>query len=222
MDKRTALVAATTFSVTLLAGGMHAGAEQPGESQCVVCSEPDQVYRCVVETPGVSVPVRALQYFCVRRIAREFGHGRCTARRADDAGAGCADAALVIERRFSYSGPLPRILRKLAEGEARPPAGAGARETVDGEPRTLVEFTNRAVEASGETVKKAGDTVIGVTRKAGRTATDVAKSAGAEVGKAAQKTGKVVGKAARTVGETLKDAAKSAYDCVRSFFKDCN
>ena len=65
---------AAAVAVGALAGGAAA------QEYCVSCSEPNAVYRCVIEgaRPGGA---QSLQVLCVTTMAKEGGHATCAVKR---------------------------------------------------------------------------------------------------------------------------------------------
>lgn len=211
-----------------------------GQPYCVSCVGPEQSYACFVETPPGLQAKQSLQLYCVFQLARQGGHQSCSVKRSS--GGNCQG----IETVLSYSGPSEPAPQPsdfetatASEGEpymepaatdpgvadsARPPAAGEPehqppeQEKKSGEPRTLIEATERAVDSSGEqlgkagkAVKNAGATVGDVASKATKTVVDATKDAAKSVSDVTTKAGKAVGK-----------AAKSAYDCVTSLFSKCD
>lgn len=175
---------------------------------CVACSAPEQTYVCRVNAPRADAGDNALQLFCVVKTAKDGGHASCAVRR--ETGVPCDGPV----RLYTYDGPaIPQSLRSNArQAPQRPPgqddiAIPAAPPQKGGEPETLVDMTSRAVDAG-----KGG-----------------VKSTGKAVGKAAGGTGRVIGKAGKSAGKQVgkgvrgaKSAARYAYDCVKSFFRNCS
>ena len=127
-------------------------------SYCVICKGPDQTYVCRVTGEG-SRPSDALKLYCVIRTAKEGNHASCSAERGSPACNG-------VEKVYSYDGPLippdlaadPRVKRlmdKAAQDQqtfAKPKGDA---------PKTLVELTGRAVNASRQGWRNARSAIGG-------------------------------------------------------------
>lgn len=192
--------AAALLSAT---GGGIAGAQPV----CVVCTEPAQTYVCRVDTTSVAPDSKAMQLYCIVRTAKEGNHRACAVSRS----AARCDG---IEKIYSYDGPaIPAALESAAAralapaGEAAPEPAAPARDVAgNGPPETVAEMTARAARASRERLRTTGETVTTVTRRTGERVGSAAQG----VGEAAQITGRVVGRTART-----------AFDCVRTLFRNC-
>jgi hypothetical protein len=159
---------------------------------CVVCAGPEKVYRCEVETADVAAPAhRSLGIYCVTRLAKDGGHDSCAV------GRGGLEACAGETRVIAFEGTVPQPGSTIASPDAAKTEPAQQQQS--GPPSTVVEATQRAVAASGQGLKKAGETVTGATKATGET-----------VKTAAEKTGQAVG-----------GAAKSAWRCLTSLFSDC-
>ncbi len=187
---------------------------------CMSCSEPDQTYICDVDTPDGTPGSGALQLYCAISIARDHNHGSCTFRRVE--AAQCQGTRLT----YTYQGPrnpLPDESRDLAVQE--PGNDEQFRTEVDSvepgepseqqgkknkEPKTLVDFTEQAVENSADQLKKTGKAVGDATAKTGEFVAESTKKAGENISGAAKK-----------VGKSVQESTKSTWKCLTSWFSDC-
>jgi hypothetical protein len=116
------------------------GAEA-GDTYCVTCKGPDQIYLCRVNG---DVRSDAAKLYCVVRTAKEGGHASCGAREATAACNG-------VEKVYSYDGPAipdglaedPRVKKVLGRIEKDQKAF-----DKEDEHKSLVEVTGQAVSAS--------------------------------------------------------------------------
>jgi hypothetical protein len=140
--------------------GLASGAA--AQEFCVVCSEPNALYRCVIDgaRPGGS---QSLQMLCITTLARNGGHGACAVK----GGTVFQCSAPVVHVPWISSDGTPSVGQSPAAGEAAP---VGKPEEP---PRTVVELAKRANEQTAEQFKKAGENV---------------KSAGQALGDATKKT----------------------------------
>ncbi len=202
----------------LLLGAMVAEAVQAESQQyCVACKDPDKTYICQVDTPHANPSDKGMQLYCIIQTSKDGGHQSCEVR-ADNP-EGCAGTL----KSYSFQAPtLPPELRstvnrlrnkneKKQEEQTLPPQKGG-------EPETLIDLTGRAVRASRKGLSNTGEAVSGATGKATGTVGKAARGVGKGVTKAAGK----VGSATKKTGGAVGSAAKTAFDCVKSLFKDCS
>lgn len=161
----------TAAAAILLAAQAVAGSPSAG-TVCVQCYGPEQVYRCEA-TDDLPIPQNAAGLFCVSRLASEYGHAGCGVRR---------NAAVCEGVQVSYP---------YQNHQEAPAAGGEAAVSGGTEPSTLEEFTKETVDASAESMKKAGESL----GNAASTTADAIKGAGAAIGTATQKTLKCLGSA---------------------------
>ena len=66
----------STFSVLMLVGLLAESGAASAQEYCVACSEPDAVYRCIIEgaQPGGAQP---LQVMCITAMAKAGNHATC-------------------------------------------------------------------------------------------------------------------------------------------------
>jgi hypothetical protein len=186
------------------------------QQYCVVCKDPDQTYVCRVDTPHANPSDKGLQLYCIIRLSKDGSHNSCAVR------PGSTDACDGPVKAYAFQAPaIPPQLKstinrmrksreKDAEEQTLPPQKGG-------EPETLIDMTGRAVKASKQGLSNTGQAVG-----------SAASSTTGKVGKAARGVGKGVTKAAGKVGSATKktgsavgSAAKTAYDCIKSLFKEC-
>lgn len=117
------------------------------QEYCVACSEPEAVYRCIIEgaQPGGAQP---LQMLCITAMAKAGGHATCGVKRGTV---------------FQCDGPVKRV-PWVAAGEEIPapiatPRPADKPADPSAPPKTMLELTDRASKKTADDMKKAGDTV---------------------------------------------------------------
>ncbi len=212
------MLGAATMLLCAQPGLVDARANAADTTICVVCTDPDQTYRCSAlredGTPGNS----GYQFLCISEIAREMGHRSCAVRRQNIKD--CDGIEKVVSYRENspadtIPGAVPRDPAISPGDNTGVPADAAGGDTAgndgnDEEPKTLLELTDQTVKNSQEQIKKTGETISGATKATGRKISDAAKKTGSTVGGAVKKTGEMIG-----------GAAKSTYHCVTSLFTDC-
>ncbi len=135
------------------------------QEYCVACTEPNAVYRCVIEgaQPGGSQP---LQTMCVNALAKAGGHASCGLRKGTV---------------FDCNGPTKRVPWTASAGETPTPIATPKPNAVPTDPKeppkTMLELTDRANKKTAEEMKKAGETVK-----------DGAETMGESLGRATKKT----------------------------------
>ena len=191
-----------------------AGAET--RQYCVTCKEPDQTYVCQVDTPHANPSDKGLQLYCIIRTSKDGGHRSCAVQ------SNSADGCTGPVKTYSFQAPvITPELRSTVDRLRKPNEKKADEQTLPpqkgGEPETLIDLTGRAVRASRKGLSNTGQAVSGATSsttgKVGKAARGVGKgvtNAAGKVGSATKKTGSAVG-----------SAAKTAYDCLKSLFKEC-
>ena len=197
---------------TVLLGTFPAAAE----SYCVACFGPDAVYRCVIEgKPEGAAPDPRHQIQCIKVLAKQGGHTRCSVERFSTEG--CTGAIKVIDPTAAPMPLAPPPSEAAApglEGPAKaavpaglppapepPPAVAAPADSAAGAqpagepPRTVEELAKSTVQST----KKSLDTVTGTVK-------DTTQKAGDQI---------------EGVGSAIGSAAKKSWRCVSSFFNDC-
>lgn len=187
------------------------------QDYCVICSDPDQTYRCQLNTLGASSGNKGMQLYCIIRLSKDGGHKSCAVRAASSA---------VCEgpvRTYAFTAPaIPSKLKNAADkirnsGNGTPDIQETPANQNEGEPKTLFEMTGRAVKASRKGVKNTRQAVGGAAGATTRKVGNAARGAGKGVTKGAQK----VGAATRKTGSAVGNAAKTALNCLKSWFKEC-
>jgi len=156
---------APLLAILLVGGSTAAGAQE----FCVACTEPSQVYRCVIDR---AVPTGIpLKLPCVGTLAREGPHASCSVRGGTV---------------FECAGPVRRIdARQAADLLSRPPPAtaegqvpAPQRHAASPQkaeeppvrpaasPRTVEELARQVSRDSGDAIGKAGATVVEQSRRA--------------------------------------------------------
>lgn len=205
------------FIAGLLYMAIGSGAALAGTQQyCVVCKDPNQTYVCQVDTPHANPSDKGLQLYCIIRISKDGGHNSCAVQ--SNSTVAC-DGPI---KAYAFQAPaIPPKLRATVDRLRKSREKDVDQQTVPpqkgGEPETLIDMTGRAAKASKQGLSNTGQTVG-----------SAASSTKGKVGKAARGVGKGVTKAAGKVGSATKktgsaaaSAAKTAYDCLKSLFKEC-
>jgi hypothetical protein len=122
-------------------GGVIAQAE--AQEFCVACTEPNAVYRCVIEgaRPGGRQP---LQLLCAVAMTKAGGHGACGVRTGTV---------------FECDGPVRRVPWTAYNAAAVPapdPAPAAAKDANE-PPRTVEEAIKRANEKTAEQLRETNE-----------------------------------------------------------------
>ena len=184
---------------------------------CVVCKGPDQTYLCQVNTPLNSSSDKGLQLYCIIKMSKDGGHKSCAVR--DDTSEVCTGPT----RTYTFQTPaIPPQIKSAVEKIRK--SGNDAKDDQEtlpkqkkGEPETLIDMTGRAIKASRKGLKNTGQAVSGAASSTTQKVGKVARGAGKGVTKTAKKVGSVTKKTGSAVG----NAAKTAFDCIKSLFKDC-
>lgn len=185
---------------------------------CVICNGPDQTYQCQVNTPTNSSGDKGLQLFCIISVSKEGGHKSCAVR--DDTSAVCAGPV----KTYTFQAPAisPQLrsavdnIRK-SRGEVRIDQAVSPKQK-NGAPETMIDMTGRALKASRQGLKKSGQAVGGAASSTKQKVGQAARGAG----KGVTKTAKKVGSATKKTGSAVGNAAKTAYNCLKSWFKECS
>ena len=125
------------------------GAAAAAQEYCVVCSEPNALYRCVIDgaQPQGGQP---LQMLCVTAMAKAGGHSTCTVKRGTV---------------FDCDAPVRRVPWTASNAPAATAPGASAAPADPGStkgspedpPQTVVEMAKRANQQTSDQMKKAGE-----------------------------------------------------------------
>jgi hypothetical protein len=147
------------------------------QEACIVCTGPEQTYLCSVEKSDkirkfAAAADKAIQFACIKEMAKIGGHQTCRARR--DAATSSADLALcdglpqtvllgsLLEAaeletaaQIAVTPPAAKVVpQKLPPGSSPPDA-----------PKTVVEMARRANEQSAAQLRQAGEQVGTVVEK---------------------------------------------------------
>jgi hypothetical protein len=139
------------------------------QEYCVVCSQPNAVYRCVIDgaQPQGGQP---LQMLCVTAMAKAGSHSNCSVKGGTVFD--CDGAVRRVPWSATNAPAAPIAPQQPAAGaQADPPASP------EGPPQTVVEMARRANQQTTEQMKKAGENI-----------TQGAKSVGDAVSNATKKT----------------------------------
>ena len=190
---------------------------QAGELICVSCDGPSRTYVCDVDAGSTSVDRAALQLYCAINIAKDQQHATCSYKRVTTSQ--CSGEKLS----YSYLGPSNPVptnqqilpdANQQNETQFETVLKTGNQETVSApkqdEPKTLIEFSEKAVENSKKQLKKTGEAVSNATSKTGKIVVESTK-----------KAGKTIAGTAKTVGKTVEKTSKSTWECISSFFNKC-
>ena len=125
------------------------GAAAAAQEYCVACSEPNALYRCVIDgaQPQGGQP---LQMLCVTAMAKAGGHTTCSVKRGTI---------------FDCDAPVRRVpwTASNAPAATAPPgpsaaqADPGTKGSPEDPPQTVVEMAKRANQQTADQMKKAGE-----------------------------------------------------------------
>jgi hypothetical protein len=138
---------AAALMISALAGQAHA------QEYCVACTEPNAVYRCVIEgaRPGGG---QSLQVLCMSALAKQGGHAACAIKRGTV---------------FECDGPVKRVPWSSTEGPMQPQIPEKTAEKPEPDPseppKTLVEMTKQMNDQTAENMKKTGEAIKSSTKK---------------------------------------------------------
>lgn len=175
------------------------------EGYCVACFSPDAVYRCIVAgRPESAPPDPAAQIRCIKELAAEGKHARCSVERFSAAGCNGPEKIITAAPLASpppapanttpASGPNSKAAQPAPSDAGADPAAAPD-EPGDKPPRTVEELAKSTADKTKKSLESVGDTV----KKSTETAGDQIEGAGSAIGNAAKKT----------------------WNCLSSFFDDC-
>lgn len=212
---RKYLVALFTALCVFMAQAGVAAADQ--RQFCVVCTEPAQTYVCEVRTPNTTPGDKGMRLFCIIRTSKDGGHRSC---KVDDRDISqCAGPVKAYTFEAPKLSPEARsAIQRYRGRSSTPETQTNVPAQKGGEPKTLIDLTRRAARNSKEKLKDSGE-VVGNT--ADKTKGVVGKATRG-VGKGVTKAAGSIGKATKKTGSAVGHAAKSAYDCIKSLFKDCS
>ena len=195
----------------------HSEAKAEARQYCVVCEDPDQSYVCRVETPYENPSDKGMRLYCIIRTSKDGGHKSCKVdiNRAVDA---CTGPVKTYTFKAPAASPeLRSAIDRLRKSREKNETDQNLPQQKGGEPETLIDMTGRAVKASREGLSNTGQAVSG----AASTTTGTVGKAARGVGKGVTKAAGKVGSATKKTGGAVSNAAKTAFDCLKSFFKEC-
>jgi hypothetical protein len=157
--------------------GLAAGRAEAQE-YCVACSEPNALYRCVIDGAQPRGG-QSLQMLCVTAMAKAGGHATCSVKRGtvfecDGAVKRVPWAALNAPPPPDAAQPQPWAVQVAPKPEPAAssvhvptpaPAPAAPAPAPDAPPQTVLELAKRANEKTAAQMKKAGETVKDATKK---------------------------------------------------------
>ena len=157
------------FVLFAVAGAVPVAAQE----SCIICTGPEQAYLCSVEKSDkirkFAAADKAIQYACIKEMARIGDHDTCRVRR---------DADLTACNGLPQTVVLGSLLEAAEQHEAaaslkwqptpkaepvKPPPGSSPPDA----PKTMVEMARRANEQSAEQMKQAGNQVKNVGEQVG-------------------------------------------------------
>ena len=144
-DRRPTLTRTYLTRAWLLAGWTAALAGSAvAQTVCVVCSEPDAIYRCQADTNFARPGDTRLNLLCITEIAHAGQHGSCSVRRQQG---GTCDGPL----RTVAIVPPPAGSPPPPDAVTAPPGAPNAeRSARSGPPDTVEELANRTAAQSKE------------------------------------------------------------------------
>ena len=168
------------------------GAQAHAQEYCVACTEPNAVYRCIVENaqPGGSQP---LQMMCITAMAKQGGHATCGIKRGtvfdcDGAVKRIPWTALNPSEQPGVSPAPPRQSAAEPPPPSSSPAAPEPKADPEQPPKTILEMAKRANEKSAEQMQKANENMK---------------------------------EQAKATGEAFAKATKKTWECLSSFFTRC-
>jgi hypothetical protein len=145
-------VAALVLALSLMSAAILPAQAETGD-YCVVCSEPQQTYRCTVDISMGQGNVA--QTACIRTLATEGRHGSCAIRRSE-AGARCEG----LPRHIASN-----VLPPLAGAPTVPPASPGEPQTVEEALKKMSSSASKQMDRTNDQLKKGAEaTTSGIQR----------------------------------------------------------
>lgn len=197
---------------------------------CVVCGEPDGIYRCIAAEVSAASRDTGAQLQCIQEIARRAGHKTCTIQRTADSAcsgpewvlgsAGVGGMAVTLPKGGGLGASrsdTPTVTPGVAPEGATAPQGA--RSVGDGTVRgaqSAPGVPSRELRGSVQTFYPAAS---GSAAKSGDRpeAVDEAANTNPRQGNPDEASPSTLDKAGKAVG----GAAKKTWDCVSSLFSRC-
>lgn len=181
-----------------------------GEGYCVACYSPDAVYQCLIEgTKNTSSVDPRHQILCIKLIAKEGGHTRCSVERFTHEG--CKGAVRLVDADTSTLKSKKEDTKEAGHespslSNTSPVASKDEQGNTPSEPQELIA-SEKTSDGSIENLTKS-------------TAQATKNGLGAVTGAIKEttvKTGEKILSFANTVGQVTKKTWK----CVTTFFSDC-
>jgi hypothetical protein len=142
------------------------------QEACIICTGPDQAYLCSVEKSDkirkFAAVDKAIQFACIKEMARIGSHEICRVRRDADVAAcnGLKQTVLLgslldaaEQQEAAAKSALPPAAEKATPQKL--PPGSSPPDA----PKTMVELARRANEQSAEQMKQTGKQVGGAVQK---------------------------------------------------------
>lgn len=177
-----------------LAGAAFLGTAK-AEDYCVVCVHPSSMYRCEIEgSPAGRGSDPKAQLRCITELAKRGGHESCLVSKSapvpcpgltvvlapQEAGPSVGEAhppirdggagTPVTEAPVSGESAAPETPEAATPAPGGAPAIAGAPKNDPAAPKTVQELAGQTVEATKDSISKAGSAVTGTAEKAGNAA----------------------------------------------------
>ncbi len=157
--------------IAVVAAHGVASAPVAAQEACIVCTGPDKVYLCSVEKSEkirkFAAIDKAIQFACIKEMARIGSHATCRVRRDADVTAcnGMPQTVLLgslieaVEQEAAAKAAAQPVAEKAAPQKL--PPGSSPPDA----PKTMVELARRANEQSNEQMKQTGKQVGGAVQK---------------------------------------------------------
>jgi hypothetical protein len=157
------------------AHGFSSASPALAQDACIICTEPEQVYLCSVEKSDrvrrfAAAADKAIQFACIKEMAKIGGHATCRVRRDVDVAVchGLPQTVLLgslLEAAEQHEAAVKSAAPPVAEKPVpqKLPPGSSPPDA----PQTVVELARRANEQSAEQLKQAGHEVQQAGKKVG-------------------------------------------------------
>jgi hypothetical protein len=144
------------------------GGEALAQEYCVACSEPNGLYRCIIEGAKPRGG-QSLQMLCVTAMAKEGGHATCSVKRGTVFD--CDGTIKRVPWAAIDTGPQQETAKPEATQPApasptkvEPAAGPGPAPEAP-PPQTMVDLAKQANEKATAQMKKAGESIQETSKK---------------------------------------------------------
>jgi hypothetical protein len=174
----------------------HTGVLAGENVYCIHCSEPEQVYRCRVNSANRAAADGPLRLFCSVKIAEEGSHSSCSASRNQQ-----EDCAGGTEVAYTYSGPDTHSWLQ----PANPGTKASDKQDARPGPDTMVELGRQAAEKSKERLDDVGRTTGDILGKAAKQVSNAVEDVGSGISNTVKNVAKGVSGAAENVADFIAD-----------------